>query len=382
MRSFKVTFAAVFALTLLTLQAPVAQAGTCSDWLDGVTHYVHEMRATKGARLFIKDQAPSHERLLGFVTEDHRQPKPWRAWATLLPVRKSLGRWLTGDPSTRFTPLLGVQNVLVDKPVDSVIHRLAGPRKQGTFLTKFPVLVAWVLLAHTYVIDPVTDFTFDYRVQSQIETHQKTFDRLIQSDFRFELIREQLARHEIDNAEAERQAYMISEAYTNYYSYRDYYRGKFSLADNMKLLDHYLFESLRPVMEGEVEVPSDFHRLDGFEPHLDDARKQALFQLTHQLYFQYQIIETYTQGQTRPTDLAVLLAQLDHDEFTVKLKALRQARQITADQFHHALQERAFWNYRLKCYQTLRIERVNPATGQAVSLADFEAEILADFGST
>jgi hypothetical protein len=275
-----------------------------------------------------------------------------------------------------------VQSVLVDRPVDYAVRKTAGAGKQASLLVKFPVLIAWTLLAQTYVIDPVTDFAYDYRIQSQIDENRKTYDQLIHSDFRFDAVLKELEAKTIDQKEAERQAYMIGEAYQNYYQYRDGRSAKFSLADNMKLLDHYLFAHLRPVIEGEVDVPDDFRRLEGFHARLSDEEKQHLFQLTHGLYFEYQIIELYAQGKSAPPNLLPLLGELDQNDFTKRLKALRDSHRITADQFHRALQERAFWDYRLKCYHAMHLQRLIPGADQPARLADFEAEILTSLSPT
>jgi hypothetical protein len=352
------------ALLCFSLGAPPAHAGACSELLTRAGHYLRDVRDSKGLRLLIK---PSDNAI--DTTGDSGGRTPYHGFLSRNKKNK-----------LRPTPFKGLQTWLVDKPVDALVHKFSGPHRQGTLLVKLPVLVAWALLAQVYVIDPVTDMAYDHRITEQVEVNKTTFDRLIQTDYRFETIRTALKSGEIAPEEAERQAYMVSRAYASYYRYRDGRHAEFSLDDDVKLLDHYLFGHLRPVMEGSVEVPDGFETTTAYSTHLNDAQKLHLFNLTHGLYFEYQIIEQYLSGQTPDPQLAPLITDLDHDDFTARLKQLRQTGGISTGQFHHALQEHAFWAYRLRCYAAIGLRQLNPATGQPARLSDYDAEILADLG--
>jgi len=325
------------ALLTLSLTTAPAHAGVCSDFLLASKNYFSEVRESKGLRLLV---APSNgeqqrARYLGFLSH--------RGWPA---------------------PLQGLSSVLVDIPADAVVRGLAGPQKKASLLTKIPMIVGWIILAQVYVINPVTEHAMENRIQSEILENKVVFHQLILDDYRFDSVRR------------EEQAYMVSRAYSSYYRFRDGRQGEFSAEDNAGLLDHYLFGHLRPAIHDGVEVPSGFEKSGSFSERLNEAQVAQLFKLTHSLYFRYQVIDAAIEGAA--PELAGLISDLKASSFYKQLEALRVEKKISFSRFKHALQEHAFWEYRLRCYETLGLVKINPETQQPVALEDIDAEILAE----
>ncbi|MBX3021695.1 MAG: hypothetical protein KF799_08480 [Bdellovibrionales bacterium] len=336
-------------LLVLSLSTPAAHAGICSDALSSVKKYALEVRESRGLRLLV---APSKgdppERFYGFVSA--------RGWPA---------------------PFSGLFNVLADKPSNAVVRAFAGPEKKASLLVKFPVILGWALLAQVYVIDPVTDYAFDSRIQSEIAENRLAFDRLIEEDYRFDSIRRALITATMAREEAERQAYMVARAYSSYYKYRDSKNAQFSDEDNDALLDHYLFAHLKSVLENGVQVPSDFRVSSSYSQQVTAHQRQRLFQLTHALYMRYQILDAYVKGDANPA-LQEAFKIIRQDPFSQQAENLWRQGRIDKGHYQRVLQERAYWSYRLQSYGVLGLQKLHPQSGQPVTLADYDVEILAD----
>lgn len=332
-----------------TVTAP-ASAGVCSDLFSSAKNYFREVRQSKGVRLLVAPatEHEARERLYGFISA--------RGW-----------------PS----PLNGLNYVLVEKPADALVRAAAGPKKRASFLAKLPLLAAWALAAHFYVIEPVTDHAMTSRIADEIAENAVVFERLIAEDYRFEAVRLALQEGSLTQEDAREQAYMISKAYSSYYSYRDGYGGELTLEDNMGLLDHYLFSHLRPLIEGAIAVPEGFRAAPGFAPRIGDKQRQRLFHLTHALYLRYQLIDGYVNGTLDPA-LAGLRLALQNEPFTRRLQAELDAGRISRARFQRALQEHVYWDYRLKIYAVIGLEKINGSTGNPALLEDYDNEILSD----
>ncbi|NJL25216.1 MAG: hypothetical protein HC902_08585 [Calothrix sp. SM1_5_4] len=142
-------------------------------------------------------------------------------------------------------------------------------------------------------------------------------------------------------------------------------------------MDHYLFAHLKPVIQGRLTVPEGFTVREGFSPELSEEQKRQVFRLTHGLYLQYQLIDAYLKGSLP----AELIPDVERSAFHLELKKLAEEKKISPGRHQHAMQERAYWAYRLKCYEVMRLVKLNPAKGSEAAIEDYEAEILRELAS-
>lgn len=349
-----------------------------------VTSYLHDVIESKGARLFVRPpNSTDDSSYYGFVQFEpiDQSVRPWKSWLTLKPVSYWLGKKLTGDVDTRLTFSNGIWSNIVDRPTHWITRKFSPPTFRPTFLAKMPLILAWAFLTQAYIVEPVTNFAFDHKIESEIAKHQSEFDDLIQNDFRFRSIKEQVGNGEIDSSEAERSAYMISQAYAKYYEYRDSKQGTFSLEENIKLLNHYLFLHLKPVMTGDVPVPEGFVKTSAYNRTISTDQRESLFKQTHALYMKYQLAQVYAlslsgKASTIPDWLNPYLSEMRQDPFVATLTSLVLNLKISQQQIVAYLMENYFWSYRVSGWETLGLSKINPETGNPVVAADYQSEML------
>lgn len=380
-------------LLAFALYSSPSHAISCTEILSNtkkaIVTYVTDVVHTKGARLFVKPN-PNEEDISyhGFLQYEPIDPqiRPWRQWLTLKPISYWVGARLTGRPDTKTSIISGVWTNLIDRPTHFVTRQFSSPEYRPTFLAKIPLLVAWTFLTQAYVVEPVTDFAFTSKVESEITRHKMAFNDLIQNDYRFRSIKDQLSRNEITTKEASESAYMISQAYSKYYSYRDSKNGNFSVEENLSLLPHYLFSHLSAVMTAEVKKPKGFVSTADFNKTISDQQKERIFQQTHTLYVRYQFAELYAlslggNNAVVPKWFTPYIIEMQQDPFVAELTKAFQTKKISLKQLTSFLMENYFWNYRLSSWGILGLAKVHPSTNEPVVLADYQAEILKEIQS-
>lgn len=378
-------------LSLLLMMPVSSQAASCWQLLSSakqqIRGYVGEVVATRGARLFVKPAATTNHTPLyqGFAEYEPIDPnaKRWRYWLGLKPFLYWLGHKITGQTDTRLTVMNGVWFNLVDRPTQWVTRAFSPPTFEPTLISKLPLIIGWALLTDAYIVEPVTDFAFNQKIQSEITRNQNLFDALINHDFRFRSVRDQLRRGQINHAEAERQAYMISQAYAHYYTFRDSKQGIFTSEDHVRLKNHFLFLHLKPVLDGIVKIPNGFRATAGYRETISKEQSDYLFEQTHVLYMKYQLAEVYAQtvsgkGTPAPDWLTPYIEQMLRDPFVALMTGEFSSGKVSQEELASYLMENYFWTYRLLTWASLGLVKINPETQDVVTLTDYQAEMLKD----
>ena len=174
---------------------------------------------------------------------------------------------------------------------------------------------------------------------------------------------------------------MIRQAYSKYYEYRDSKQGTFSPEENIKLLNHYLFLHLKPVMSGDVPVPDGFVTTSAYNRTISADQRERLFKQTHALYMKYQLAQVYAlslsgKASAIPNWLNPYLSEMRQDPFVATLTSLVLNSKISQQQMVAYLMENYFWAYRVSGWETLGLSKINLETGNPVVAADYQSEML------
>jgi len=195
--------------------------------------------------------------------------------------------------------------------------------------------------------------------------------------------------------QAYREAYLISLAYSQYFKYRDSNQNEFKLESELKLLDHYLFEHLKPIMFNGIQ--KSMFGDDYFVPAesiglLTDDQKILIFKNAYQRYLKYQIIvELVNQSELwkqmlKSENMQHLIQPILLDPFTIELMSLYKNGRISSNQLQSYLQEDMYWQNRFLDYDILGIKKYKKINGISsnhfLTLADIREEILLEIVNT
>ncbi|MNT16949.1 hypothetical protein D3C72_1520760 [compost metagenome] len=234
----------------------------------------------------------------------------------------------------------------------------------------------------------------DAHVRHEISSNAQAYEHSIQTDYRYNKIKQALNKGEITHEEAQREAYLISLSYSSYFEYRASNKEAPTLAGEMKLIDHYLFVHLKKVItEGVEKLPleSGYRIPDSAAGPLKDGQKMELFANAHQRYLKYQIIQemvadTPMWKEIRTSDqLKNIVDAIVNDPFTKELVTLKEQGKINEGELQSYLQEDAYWQNKFQDWNTLGITRLQNENGQFINqpltLSDIRQEVLVEIAT-
>jgi hypothetical protein len=337
---------------------------------------VNEAVSTKGLRIFLKPQVVDddirYSRFLSPVNS-HRGLLSWMAKE--MPVRL-----LGGLKDFKLTPLRGFYYSLVQRPIGDLTQRLGSGRLEPSL----PVLMLLSALAWQG-IDDANKVAVDWKIQSQITDNRGAFQHLLQYDFRFHEIDNEMRAGEITEDQALLQSFWRKLAIDKYYRERANGIAQVKFSDQV----HYLnfFTHLKSIVKNGVTEQPGF-LVSEIGP-LTDQQISRLFDINHRLFTEYQIIEEMTHNSEHFNYLKShpfyrdIVNDLIDDPFTREIVRLWNNRQISADQAEHILQEDAFWRARFKEWKTIGVTCLKDDDSKVpLTLQDIRDEIIQRYGET
>lgn len=363
----------------------------CARILEHVASYGKDVLQTRGARLFIKPQ--SHpRRAFGFLKSGtpHFIPPPqgkWRQYfrsvVEFIPLR--IGSWLAREPGFKFAPLSGLYGFFIDAPIGWASQKWASQRKESAFFLKIPISLSLIIGAFD-AYDEQYQRALQDHIADQISANAEAFDAQIEADFRYHTVREALRQGRLTQAEARQAAYQVSLAYSQYYTYRDANTKPLELETELAFLDHYLFVHLKNVIDDGVAPMEGFIVPKQSEGSLTAAQKLALFDVTHDLYLDYQIAvelahDSPLAGDMRASDLlAAQVHRIEQDPFFQAMKMSYIKGEITFAQFLYTIQEDLYWQSKFKYWEIVGIIRLKhdgqSFTHEPLTLLDIRKELV------
>lgn len=233
------------------------------------------------------------------------------------------------------------------------------------------------------------------KITSQIlvesERNSALYDNLIQNDFRFRKIKlitldpEVLKEDPRLTLEKQKRmlAYNLQQSYSNYYlKYRKVKPGQLTLKENLELFGedplfkhlNFFFENGIKQYEGTIVDPK-------YQGPLSDAQKNKLFQLTHELYTKYILIDlAFNKNNQQVLSESNIAKSILNDPYTQELLQLQQENKITNPELIYLLQEDAYNRYYMAIFETLNIVNLKSENGkytnEPITLESLRAERL------
>lgn len=362
--------------------------------LNHVKNYGHEIIQTRGLRLFLKNNKSEQDatKWYGLLTKqkiDINQSRFISYFTDIVEyVPRKLGQTLSRENGYLFTPFDGLYNLTFRMPIEYFTSKFFNRKLEPAFFLKIPVILA-LSFSMSHQLDVVYQNQLENHLKTEISDHSKEYDKIIQSDYRYRKIKNAIQSGQMTRDQAYREAYLISLAYSQYFKYRDSNQNEFKLESELKLLDHYLFEHLKPIMFNGIQ--KSMFSDDYFVPTesiglLTDDQKILIFKNAHQRYLKYQIIvelvnqsELWKQMLTSEK-MQQLIQPILQDPFTVELMNLYKNDKISRDQLQTYLQEDMYWQNRFLDYDILGIKKYKKINGISsnhfLTLADIREEIL------
>ncbi len=355
--------------------------------------YGQEVVMTRGRRLILKpvDETPGSTRWLGLLSQQiltHDQPGFRSYWSRLFNfVPKKIGNILAGDDRFHFTPFTGIYNITMRRPVGFLTRRIFGTQYEPAFFFKFPVTIA-LSIGIFLGVDAAYQSKLQNHIQLEITTHAVEYNQAIQSDYRYNNLRVAVEKGELTLEDAQREAYLISLAYSQYFQHLGSQSGKPTLDSEMTLIDHYLFSHLKPVIENGVVDADGYIVPTESKGPLSESQIMSLFQNSHLRYLKYQIIiekiqdsELY-QKMKLDSEFSEIIRSIEDDPFSKTLIGLFEQNQITSAQLQRYLQEDTYWQNRFQDWTTLGVTRLqsedNQFSDQPLTIDIVRDEILAE----
>lgn len=359
-------------------------------------NYGREVLDSRGRRLFLKsvEEDGNQTKWYGLLTKQEPDftkkgvSKYLSSIINYLP--KKIGGLLARDSQYRLTPFSGLYNVTMQKPVGYLTRKLGGTKFEPAFFFKFPVVLA--LSIGVYLgADAVYQSKLQGHINTEITNHSIQYEKIISSDFRYNKIRVALEKGEISQEESQREAYMISLAYSQYFQFRDSQSKQPTVESESSLLDHYLFAHLKPVIENGVSKADGYKVPKSSLGPLSESQILDLFQNAHIRYLKYQIVVEMLKGsdlyQKMKLDphFSEVVRRIEDDPFARKLMSLHERGTISADQLQIYLQEDIYWQNRFQDWETIGVTRLklegDKFSDQPLYIEDIRNEILIEINS-
>lgn len=235
-------------------------------------------------------------------------------------------------------------------------------------------------------VDAASDRIYNAEIESQVAANAEIYDRMIDSDFRFHEIKEDLTAGRVAPKDARLRTYWLKTAIDKYYEYRDQHAEEPKTAEN-ELRYIQFFGHLRQVLDNGVrEVPGFLVPVEA-RGRLSDEKKVALVEVNHDLFIRYQLIAEmvnqtadFQELQSHPAIMEMIL-KLKNDPFVRKIFDLQRQGSISLNEVQDILQEDAFWQARFREWKILgvtklKISKHGRAEDVPLTLEDIRTEIL------
>ena len=355
--------------SLLVLSSPLqtAKGGTlpCKDaLLDKTKQFAHDLKQSKGASLMFKKAPVSRNtKWAGFLSKRVVPNDKSRLLHLINYLPDKFGKFLSGRDEFTLTPINGLYNITIDKPVKYLSGKLFRTTVEPSFFVKFAFIVAVGIGAYSQV-EAAYQNQVDGNITSQIQIQRALYEEALHWDFRFNGVKRDYERGYLNREQALEKVFFVSLSYLEYFDHLSKIDEFTDLEANLKLQDHYLFQHLTSLLnEGVVDYPGYYvpHESIG---QLNNSQKLALFINAHELYLKYQlIIEMFNNSEVyqlsyRDELLDRLVKEIEEDPFTEKVKALYKEELLTQNEVTYILQENAFWMRKFKDWQVLNITRL------------------------
>lgn len=349
----------------------------CSDLLDTrVGKYVSDVVSSAGLRLALKPAPKDEKPYYGFLAPANPQAG-LAAWAiTELPVR------LAGVRGQRLALLSGLYHQLIRRPVSELTNMTGLGRLEPTA----PLLLLLSVFAWQGV-DAASEVIYNSEVAGQVDAHLSEYQNMLQSDFRFHKIKEDLEQGQMSTQDAWLRVYWLKMAMDKYYHDRKAQsRLEPTLARELNYLN--FFTHLKAVIEVGVDEAPGYLVPETSKGLLSDAQILALIGANHRLFLNYQLIvemikdsSAFHQLQSDKSS-AALVQQFTGDPFTAQIMLLMRQGRISTVQAQRTLQEDAYWQARFAEWEIIKVKRLKVhADGTSgpdlLSLQDLRAELLA-----
>jgi hypothetical protein len=349
------------------------------------SNYGKEVMETKGLRLFLKPAVTDRRKMLlrGFVTQPENPGELRWYHFQRQATQKALG------VQVQVTPIRGAYENAIRQPIGWLTERVTGARLEPTRLLTLPASFAIWTAVYDRLSQEADALTAGH-LEASIQKHGAEYDRLIESDYRFTAVRDELRAGRVSREQARRAAYALNTIYADYYSYMDKESGTAAPAElRERFRGDPLFLELRNVIETGVPPTEGFSFSPAHPPgRFTEAQIQRLYEVEHLLYWKYRVIPAVVARRPELERLRAdpqsgpMIASIEKDPFTQALIELNRRGVIDKAELQRRIGEDAYWQARFSLYETIgatRLKRVNGAyTDQPLTLEDIRMETIAE----
>lgn len=389
----KLLLATIFICGVYSSASPnnvIIESNSCVDLLKLQTSGIKKW-AGRIQQGFIRDvQTPDSTFRMGplFVSQIPEE-KP----SKLSIIPNKISEILFADPSYRFAPFQGPFKKYIQYPIRRWSYKVFGRAKELGLIITIPM--------YMYFVPAALDNSYEFARWAKIEyiVHRDAFylDNLIYDDFRFQVVKNEVKEKKISRNEARKAAFNLTQQYVHYYKFRSEHLDDSKddvIQSEMKYLSTNLFSHLNYILINGVQKSQAYEVPESSIGPLSPEQVHEIFSVNHDLYLEYQIIDDIIEILSHAKRTVKIDSKLAHQaekirseitgsEFYQNLMQLKRKNKIDWVQFHHALQESAYWQKELEQDEILKIRRYkyenNHFTKEFVQLSDYQKEILEDF---
>ena len=348
-------------LALLSFSALAEAAPRCDTiWkiskLAALKAYGAEVRETKGLSLVVRPAKESDRPYSGVWTPKNQSdvlfPRLHQVFQAIpAHVFENLGR------DYDFTLFSAISYSLLDRPAHFISERGFNKKYELSVVSKMLATTVFFVAANP-LVQKIFTHAVDKHVDSLAMNYALELGPMIENDYRFDAIKEDLAAHRISNQEAMTLAYSLQLGYQEYYRFIANLKSDPTAPQNIEILRHHiLFQNIDHLMVEGVSTDRDFREVVSRRA-LSSAEVGELFRLQHQLYFRYQVLsDAYLFGKT-DEQFRDYLRITRLDPFTKLLVQKMERGQISRARLTDLLQEDAFWQMKFKFWRTLGLHRL------------------------
>lgn len=280
------------------------------------------------------------------------------------------------------TPIKAFHHWIIRPPTRWVTTRAFGKEMDWTL----PVYLmggfgGWTV-AWNY-IDEVDEDLKLRKMVNELAVHAPEWDKIIESDIRYQDIKRALAEGELTPDEARIAAGMHNEMLFAYYDFM--VKNPNSLPE--PFMDSPLFERVKNWKETGVPQIEGYRYLPGFSSAVDESQINELTQHTHRTLALLEILsiwishpEEIQKMAKKNKSIQKILSELQNDPFTKKLEHFRKTGKITQAKLLYYLQEDVEWQRNFAEWKILRVQKLRKSNGKyltvPLTLEDIRQETL------
>lgn len=375
---------------------------------------------SKVPSLFIRDADvnPPPTKLFGFATQftprERRTFLSRAGYYTFDYIPEKLGFLVTLNRNYTFTPFKAIDEVIFDKPTRALTQRSLGKRKELGILVKLPLIVALSTViwknVDQHIFWPTAEKLATVQILEHTNRNANFYDQLIKSDFRYEGIKEQLQQDLAQSTTSPMPTRSIDQMNKNelnrYIETQPHVKARILAYGKAKLFENYyaeyaeiknpeqmtateqqirfghnpLFQHLNVFIERGVWQADGAYVAPEHRGPVSEGQIIQMFNLTHLLYFKYQVIDMIFTDQIQLNTTSQTQKQMAQDivqdPYTQELLKLFRADKITSQQLVYFLQEDAYFSYNLSLFNVLNIVEFNPLTQAPLTLNDLRQDRL------